>query len=696
MKHPKGTRKNVSRKFVGDFETTVYDGQKKTEVWASALVELGTENVQVYNSIDTTFQVLCELAKTGDITVYYHNLKFDGSFWIDYLLRQKDFKQAYYIENDIEYHWFKDGDMGNNTYKYVISDMGQWYFILIKVNDHFIKLVDSLKLLPFSVSKIGKSFQTKHKKLEMEYNGYRYAGCEITTKEKEYIANDVLVVKEALEMMLDEGHDSMTIGSCCLKEYKSMFCDKREYYGMFPNLKKIELDPKEYKYENADADSMTIGSCCLKEYKSMFCDKREYYGMFPNLKKIELDPKEYKYENADAYIRKSYKGGWCYLVKGKENRIYKNGITADVNSLYPSVMSSQSGNWYPVGNPTFWKGDFPDIVKKFGIKSFMVPYTQRNLCPLGIKQRIYYFVRFRTQFNIKPGYLPFIQSKGDPHRFGTEMLETSDIYDPQTGLYYDRTVDENGQEVPTTMELTMTCVDFELFKEHYELKNLEILDGCYFKTNFAIFDEYMSKYAEIKKTSKGAKRELAKLFLNNLYGKMASSDDSSFKVAMIGDDDSVKFVNVFANDKKVKRELAKLFLNNLYGKMASSDDSSFKVAMIGDDDSVKFVNVFANDKKVGYIPIGSAITSYAREFTIRTAQKNFHGVDKPGFIYADTDSIHCDLSADELKGVPVDPVKFCHWKLETSWDKAIFVRQKTYIEHVTHENLELIENNNSG
>jgi hypothetical protein len=38
----------------------------------------------------------------------------------------------------------------------------------------------------------------------------------------------------------------------------------------------------------------------------------------------------------------------------------------------------------------------------------------------------------------------------------------------------------------------------------------------------------------------------------------------------------------------------------------------------------------------------------------------------------------------------VDKVKFCHWKLETSWDKAIFVRQKTYIEHVTHENLEPI------
>lgn len=588
MKYPKGTRK-----FVGDFETTVYDGQEKTEVWASALVELYSENVQVYNSIDTTFQVLCELAKTEDITVYYHNLKFDGSFWIDYLLRQKDFKQAYYIENDIEYHWLKDSDMGNNTYRYVISDMGQWYFILIKVNDHFIKLVDSLKLLPFSVKRIGKAFQTKHQKLEMEYTGYRYAGCEITPEEKKYIANDVLVVKEALEMMFEDGHESMTIGSCCLKEYKNMFCYKREYYSMFPNLEKIELDPKEYKYENAD-----------------------------------------------GYIRRSYKGGWCYLVKGKENRIYKNGITADVNSLYPSVMSSESGNWYPVGNPTFWKGDFPDIVKKFGIKSFMVPYDKKR-----IKQRIYYFVRIRTQFKLKPGYLPFIQSKGDPFRFGTEMLETSDIYDPQSGQYYDRMLDENGNEVPITMEMTLTCVDFELFKEHYELKNLEILDGCYFKTNYAIFDDYMTKYAHIKQTSTGAKRELAKLFLNNLYGKMASSDDSSFKVAMLGE-----------------------------------------------DGSVKFVNVFANDKKVGYIPVGSAITSYAKEFTIRTAQKNFHGVDKPGFIYADTDSIHCDLPSDQLIDVPADPVKFCRWKLETSWDKAIFVRQKTYIEHVTHENLEPIEN----
>ena len=35
---------------------------------------------------------------------------------------------------------------------------------------------------------------------------------------------------------------------------------------------------------------------------------------------------------------------------------------------------------------------------------------------------------------------------------------------------------------------------------------------------------------------------------------------------------------------------------------------------------------------------------------------------------------------------------FCCWKLESNWDTGFFVRQKTYIEHVTHENLQPIEN----
>ena len=185
----------MPRIFVGDFETTVYEGQTSTEVWASALVELNTENVFLFHSMDETFDFLESL---GNVIVYYHNLKFDGSFWLYYLLHKPDYQQALLTTADGTKYWMKPKDMPNKYFQYSISDMGQWYTVTITTPKGTIKLQDSLKLLPFSVRKIGKSFGTAHKKLEMDYTGYRYAGCEITDKEAKYIGNDVLVVKEAL------------------------------------------------------------------------------------------------------------------------------------------------------------------------------------------------------------------------------------------------------------------------------------------------------------------------------------------------------------------------------------------------------------------------------------------------------------------------------------------------------------------
>mgnify|MGYP002445970200 FL=1 len=564
-----------------DFETTVYKGQEFTEVWASASVELFTENVSIFHSIDEQFNYFVK--QDCNIIAYYHNLKFDGSFWLSYLLIDKGFKQAYRKTGEAinEVEWLHEKFMENNSFKYSISDKGMWYNIIIKVNNHFIEIRDSLKLLPFSVKRIGDNFGTKHKKLDMEYTGFRYAGCEITDSEKEYIANDVLVVKEALEIMFNEGHDKLTIGSCCLEEYKEI---------------------------------------CKKSLKNQL----EYKEMFPDVYNVSINPTEYTYENAGDYIRKSYRGGWCYLVKGKENQIKTNGTTADVNSLYPSMMSSESGNRYPVGKPCFWKGNY--------------------ILDEAIADNKYYFVRVKTRFYIKKDKLPFIQIKNSYLYKGTEALESSDIYDSKTDSYFSFYKDNDGILRDTRVELVLTMTDYQLLKDHYDLVDFEILDGCWFYALTGIFDEYIEKYKHQKLVSKGALRELAKLFLNNLYGKMASSKDSSFKLAYVKD-----------------------------------------------DKTIGFLPVTESNKKPGYIPVGSAITSYARNFTIRAAQANYHGVDKAGFIYADTDSIHCDLPPEEIVGIKVHDKNFCCWKLESCWDKAIFTRQKTYIEHVVAENLDPIE-----
>lgn len=564
-------KKKTYRTFCADFETTVYKGQEHTEVWASASVELfENDEPKIFHSIQEQLDYFVSL--DSHVIAYYHNLKFDGSFWLDYLLTQLKYKQAYEKVGDTV-QWLDEKEMKSKSFKYIISDKGQWYSIIIKIGTHFIELRDSLKLLPFSVKEVGKAFKTEHQKLDMEYTGYRYAGCEITESEIEYIKNDVLVMKEAMEQMFNEGHTEMTIGSCCLKEYKNIMGD-------------------------------------------------DYDEFFPDMYQFEIDERKHKYFNAGDWIRKSYKGGWCYLVKGKENKVYQKGTTADVNSLYPSVMHSESGNRYPVGMPHFWTGNIiPDE---------------------AIHPERYYFVRVKTRFDLRPGYLPFIQIKGSHLYKGTEALETSDVF--IYGVPHKFMQTETGEVVDTRVELTFTMTDFILFKEHYQVSDFEILDGCWFYSELGIFDNYINKYKKIKIESKGGKRTLAKLFLNNLYGKMASSMDSSFKLAYVKP-------------------------NGVVG----------------------FDTVFAQDKKPGYIPVGSAITSYAREFTIRGAQKNFHGVDKPGFIYADTDSVHCDLEPKDIVGLPIHDSDFCHWKLEGQWDYAVFARQKTYIEHVTMEDSEAVE-----
>lgn len=566
------------RTFSCDFETTVYENQTHTEVWAAACVELYTEDVHIFHSIDELYSFFLSLK--CNVVAYFHNLKFDGQFFMDYFLIQRQFKQAYYQKSDAELDiaFMKDKDMPVNTFKYSISDMGQWYTMTVKTDStHTLEIKDSLKLLPFSVERIGKSFGTKHKKSSIEYKGFRYAGCYISDKEKEYIANDVLVVKEALEIMYNEGHTKLTIGSCCLSEYKNTLPMKEDYDKMFPNV-----------YD------------------------------------LPINSSEHKYSNVGEWIRRSYKGGWCYLVKGKENKTFTNGTTADVNSLYPSMMSSESGNVFPTGKPTFWTGNF-------------IP--QEAIAP-----NKYYFVRIKTRFYIKPNKLPFIQIKTSLLYKGTEALESSDIYDKNLGKYVAFYKDANGNIVDTRVELTLTMTDYILFREHYDVKQFEILDGCWFYAEKGIFDDYINKYKKIKMESTGAMRELAKLFLNNLYGKMAANTDSSFK---------------FAFTKE--------------------------------DGTISYYPVLAKEKKPGYIPVGSAITSYARNFTIRAAQKNYHGKDSRGFIYADTDSIHCDLSPEEILGIKVDDKAFCCWKLESCWDIGHFTRQKTYIEHITHENLKTID-----
>ena len=559
--------------YVADFETVVSedpDTQEATEVWAFGISQMydNTDNVYIDNNIEKFFKFISK-NKEHKI-VYFHNLKFDGSFILDYLCRYCGYTSALIDltpeEIDPERKLYKfndDKDMQEKTFKYVITDLGIWYSITIKMHGAIIEFRDSLKLLPFSVKELGPAFDTKYRKLEMDYTAHTAKDEIITEDEAHYIANDILVVKEAMEKFLDTMN-----------------------YRKNPPL--------------------TIGQACLREFKKQF-KKEEWDLYFPNLAEIKLDP-SYGSEDADSYIRRSYMGGWCYVDEVHSGLLNGPTKVCDVNSLYPFSMHSKSGNRYPIGTPTFFKGPM-------GLK--------------GLRKDQYYFVRFKARFKLKKNYLPFLQLKYNENYRSNENLTTS---------ARDRfgNIDNN-----LTPEFTLSKTMFLMFIQCYDISYLEILDGCIFETEIGLFDSYINFYISMKQ--RGAR-----------------------------------------NGNMVIKTIGKLFANNLYGKMGTNPENSFKVIEKDSDEDILYQSKHGENKKPVAVQIASACTSYARRYTVLAALNNVEC-----YRYSDTDSCHFvkpqSMTAAEWekwqpKEMKIDDNELGAWKIESESKHSLFLRQKTYIE----------------
>lgn len=180
--------------------------------------------------------------------------------------------------------------------------------------------------------------------------------------------------------------------------------------------------------------------------------------------------------------------------------------------------------------------------------------------------------------------------------------------------------------------LCLTNVDMELFFEHYNVFNIEWHSGWKFKSTIGLFKDYIDKWNKVKMEST-------------------------------------------LNGNKAMRTLAKLMLNALYGKFALNPNVQSKIPWY-DNGVVKYKLGEKETRDPIYIPVGTFITAWARYKTISSAQKVYDR-----FVYADTDSLH--LIGTEIPDMlEVDPVKLGAWKHESTFSRARFLRQKSYIEEI--------------
>lgn len=211
--------------YTADFETTT--DEKDCRIWAYALCNIDDPTEFHYGTTFEEFMNFCA-NPIKNFTLYFHNLKFDGSFIISWLLN-----------NGFEYISDKR-EKRNDTFTTLITDMGQFYAIEIyfNVKGHHVnkvKILDSLKIFPnFSVERVAEGFGLSIHKLEIDYKKKRPLGWQLTQQEIDYIRNDVEIMARALKIMFDEGLNKMTIAGDAFASYKEFVPNFRKRFPILP------------------------------------------------------------------------------------------------------------------------------------------------------------------------------------------------------------------------------------------------------------------------------------------------------------------------------------------------------------------------------------------------------------------------------------------------------------------------------
>jgi len=200
--------KTVKTIYVADFETTTEPSDCR--VWAWGMVDIEKSRSAWHVEIGQDIGSFMGRLQKEDSIVYFHNLKFDGAFLLDYLLRKK-------------YRYIEDGRPRHGEFTSIISSMNQWYSVTIKWdNGHTTEFRDSAKKIRMRVKDIARTFDLFEKKGRIDYHAFRPVGHTITREERSYIINDVLIVAKALKKQLDAGLTKLTSSADALAEYKTL------------------------------------------------------------------------------------------------------------------------------------------------------------------------------------------------------------------------------------------------------------------------------------------------------------------------------------------------------------------------------------------------------------------------------------------------------------------------------------------
>lgn len=204
-------------RYTADFETTT--DPETAHVWSWESCVVGDPD-NFCRGID--IESFIEYCSLEDRVIYFHNLKFDSSYILSYLLTHG-------------YSWSNKRVLNKHEFSTLISNMGQFYSVTVCFGDTTTTFYDSLKLIRLSVEQVAKAYGLTFRKLEIDYDKPRPEGYIPTDKEWEYQHADVAIMSQALHILFTEGLTKITQGSNALWDYKEII-GKKNFKRWFPVL----------------------------------------------------------------------------------------------------------------------------------------------------------------------------------------------------------------------------------------------------------------------------------------------------------------------------------------------------------------------------------------------------------------------------------------------------------------------------
>lgn len=554
-----------------------------------------TDTMYWTNSVDNFLDTLL-LSKAKTIKIYAHNCLYDVKpFLLKYVEKygnnelkvntytKKEFNK--YINKNVEvtYRQYKQDKLKPFQYKLSIKD-GIFYGLTIQTDTTKIEFLDSYKIIPQNLQSACSSFlDLKLPKDGLDYNKERTLEEDLTKEEMNYIYDDVFGLKYLIKLCCIDGFDvngkhvrftKLTNSSQSMYDYKQTLLEDYE------NRTNAFNNDEFYDY----VENRLIGT----NFNSTKNFDERLQILFESVYPVQTC-------FMDNWERLSYYGGLCTPhyenCKKYSNSKDHRGKVYDVNSLYPSRMEVEL---LPYGVGHYYE----------------IPYIKMNE---KYKRDFPLYIQDITihDIEVKEDKMYFLQVKDNEYFNGRELIKNN--------------INKYGNKVDIHLRLCNPLL--ELLFDCYNVKSYTLGSHIGFRGSYKLFDNYLKFWKEVKQTSKGAKRAVAKLRQNGLYGKFGMS----------GDNEITTFENV---------------------------DGKFTINHTGETYVSNAI----------YLPMASFITSYAKCYLVNAINQNYDN-----FLYCDTDSIHL-YGTEQAKGIEVDSKKYGAWDNEMDFDDFKYLSPKRYAE----------------